>query len=240
MGCECGSTKPARTLPKPWRLAFTTWRTTKRDLTSSIFAHINHRQFVFFGCNTNKFAIKLCSIVCLNIFNGFYSASQTHTCTKVKIKLTTKSWQKLRADHFRLKENREMQWVDGSTFEVRIPAQTWSLNCQVSKTYERAPRTSKTSDVRRSTFITKRRCLNSLFFICVVQQTCQSWLWYCLGFFLTRPQSDNSGPAVAVPSQRPPRFGFSFRFQISHLMHRLRSERENLTWLRSWWVIGDR
>ncbi len=162
MGCECGSTKPARILPKPRRLAFTTWRTTKWDLTSSIFAHINHRQFVFFGCNTNKFAIKLCSIVCLNILNGFYSASQTRTCTKVKIKLTTKSWQKLRTDDFWLKENREMQWVDGSTFEVHIPAQTWSLNCQVSKTYERAPRTSKTSDVRRSTFITKRCCLNSL------------------------------------------------------------------------------
>ncbi len=61
--------------------------------------------------------------------------------TKVKIKLTTKSWQKLRADDFRLKENREMQWVDGSTFEVRVPTQTWSLNCQVSNTYKHALRT---------------------------------------------------------------------------------------------------
>ncbi len=86
--------------------------------------------------------IKFCSIVCLNIFNGFYSASQTRTCTKVKIKLTTKSWQKLRADDFWLKENCKMQWVDGSTFEVRIPAQMWSLNCQVSNTYKRALQTS--------------------------------------------------------------------------------------------------
>ncbi len=82
--------------------------------------------------------IKLCSVVCLKLFNGLYSASQTRTCTKVKIKLTTKSWQKLHADNFRLKENREMQRVDGRMFDVGIPTQTWSLNCQVLNTYEHA------------------------------------------------------------------------------------------------------
>ncbi len=96
--------------------------------------------------------IKLCSVVCLNIFNSFYSASQTRTCTKVKIKLTTKSCQKLCADDFWLKENHEMQWVDGSTFEVRIPAQTWSLNCQVLNTYEHAPRTSNVKKHPRLAF----------------------------------------------------------------------------------------